>query len=197
MKKVGRLFRRKKKEENVETTEEPQEEDDQGTSYEDELMADLREEEEETEDSKMERLFRYQQYSAYSADDLKDSLKQVLNETETEYRVEGFSYVEVLVHSLKNGTEQNDLNRLRERKVQLDDAVQQIVSVNYRGLNKTIRNFSDMLELMEKGKKQVGEMMTKVKTAKELLSLRSHDLVSLYSSYLQQKEVCIQHSFSC
>nr|CAG4709563.1 unnamed protein product [Naegleria fowleri] len=192
MKKLN-IFKKLRKKDKQETVDVPQQEEDDersSMSYDEDLMFDINQDHEEvTEEDLAEKQLRYQQYSNYSALDLNESLEQILNETDPDYRVSDFSYIDVIARSLKNGTAQEDLRRLKENKQRLDDAVQQIVCVNYKGFNKSIRNFSDMLELMERGRTQVGQMMQKVKTAKELLSLRTQDLISLYSSYLQQKEI--------
>ena len=194
---MKKLFRRKKKKDSTdeETTvtdqQAPTDEDDVTATnydYDEELMDEENESDNEEEDMEQKQLL-YHQYSDYTSEDLKSSLDEIIDSIDAEYRVEDFSYIDAIARSLKNGTDKEDLRKLKDNKKFLDDAVKQIVCVNYKGFNKSIRNFSDMLDLMEKGQSQVQNMIEKVRTTKELLALRSTDLISLYSSYLQQKEV--------
>ncbi|EFC37318.1 predicted protein [Naegleria gruberi] len=194
---MKKLFRRKKKKDSTdeETTvtdqQAPTDEDDVTATnydYDEELMDEENESDNEEEDMEQKQLL-YHQYSDYTSEDLKSSLDEIIDSIDAEYRVEDFSYIDAIARSLKNGTDKEDLRKLKDNKKFLDDAVKQIVCVNYKGFNKSIRNFSDMLDLMEKGQSQVQNMIEKVRTTKELLALRSTDLISLYSSYLQQKEI--------
>ncbi|KAL9647746.1 hypothetical protein ABK040_015234 [Willaertia magna] len=157
--------------------------------YEEEEEDDDSENEEEEEEDIYEKQLKYKEYSNMTSDELIHSLNKILNEISIDYRAKDFSYIDTIATSLSTKEPQKDLKRLKEAKIKLNDAIQQIVCVNYKGFNKSIKNFSDMLELLNKSNKDIQIMITKIKTAKEMLILRNQDLINLYSSFIQQFEL--------
>jgi len=60
--------------------------------------------------------------------------------------------------------------------------------VNYKGFNKSIRNFSDILHNLNSANEQVTKLSSDISSCQELLASRSDDLAQLYSTYLQHSE---------
>jgi exocyst complex component 4 len=60
--------------------------------------------------------------------------------------------------------------------------------VNYGGFNKSIKNFSDILNNLESSQKKIKSLEDDIDRCKELLASRANDLAQLYANYLQHTE---------
>lgn len=134
--------------------------------------------------------------------DLERKLKEVLKGIPQEYKDRGFSHIAVVAKALKGKNPQEDLKKLNSYYNSLNGAVSEIVNgihenikifninsiVNYSGFNKSIKNFSDILNNLENSQKKIKILENDIDRSKELLASRANDLAQLYANYLQHTE---------
>ncbi|KAL0486151.1 exocyst complex component [Acrasis kona] len=120
--------------------------------------------------------------------ELEKQLKDVLKKIPQEYKDRGFSHIAVVAKALKGKSPQDDLKKLNQYYNSLNGAVSDIVNVNYSGFNKSIKNFSDILNNLEGSQKKIKTLEGDIDRCKELLASRANDLAQLYANYLQHTE---------
>lgn len=110
--------------------------------------------------------------------------------TPEEFKNPNFSHIPVLARALARGKGDVEklLDDLDERYILLDDLVQTFVDENYKGFNRSIRHFSDVIQRLNSSESAVKSLQTELKRSKELLSSRSDDLSALWLQSVQCKE---------
>lgn len=120
--------------------------------------------------------------------DLERTIKEVLKEIPQDYRDKNFSHIAIVANALKRDRPEHVLKRLDEYYTNLNEAVTDIVDVNFHSFNQSIKNFSDILNNLNQSQKKIESLEKDIEDCKDLLTSRATDLKQLYENYLQHTE---------
>ncbi|KAF0980229.1 hypothetical protein FDP41_013443 [Naegleria fowleri] len=175
-----------------------EEEHDDEDNIQDEEEEDVHHEDEEHEDDKPEEhnedeeveTDKEEEYDE-KLEEMKELEEEVIHAMElvpTLYSQLKTNHITIVAQSLIHGTHIDDLNELTDHYENLSEALSKLVAFNYQEFNKSIRNFSDILEELKESQSKIQQLRNEVRKTKSCLTSHAVDLSSLYTNFLQHSE---------